>query len=208
MREVAPALMSMFVGLAAATAVPAAEEQPAGVSTPAVWKRQKLEFHYFGRTSRYSCDGLRDKVRAMLLDMGVRNDLKVIAHGCEIGRINLQGLNPGLSLDFHAPVPRGTSDAAAAPASGGAAPAGEDARPFEARYESFNFRQDAFRNLNVGDCELVEEFVRQVLPRLTARGLKSDIACVPYQHQGGSYRVSGEVLKPIPVAASTLRSQR
>ena len=33
-------------------------------------------FFYTGRTSRYSCDGLRDKVRAMLLDLGARRDIR------------------------------------------------------------------------------------------------------------------------------------
>jgi hypothetical protein len=161
-----------------------------------VWKHQKLEFHYFGRTSRYSCDGLRDKVRAMLLEMGVRKDLRVIAHGCEIGRISLQGLNPGLSIEFHSPAPRGEADK----------PAADDAgKPFEARYEPFNFRQDAFRNLNIGDCELVEEFMRQVIPKLVVRELKQDVTCVPYQQAGGRYRVSGEVLRPVVVAEAARR---
>lgn len=166
----------------------AAEPQPASVPVAAVWKHQKLEFHYFGRTSRYSCDGLRDKVRAMLLEMGVRKDLRVIAHGCEIGRISLVGLNPGLSIDFHAPAPKGEADK----------PEADDAgKLFEARFERFNFRQDAFRNLNVGDCELVEEFMRQVIPKLAVRDLKQDVTCVPYQQSGGRYYVTGEVLRPV-----------
>jgi hypothetical protein len=167
---------------------PAAEPQPMSVPVAAVWKQQKLEFHYFGRTSRYSCDGLRDKVRAMLLEMGVRKDLRVIAHGCEIGRITLNGMNPGLSIEFHSPVARGEANGQSSDDGG---------KPFEARYEPFNFRRDAFRNLNVGDCELVEEFMRQVIPKLQVRELKQDVTCVPYQQAGGQYRLSGEVLRPV-----------
>src|SRR5580704_3754722 len=54
-----------------------------GNPIPAVWKEQHLSFTYMGRTSRYSCDGLRDKVRALLLDLGARRDLKITAIGCE-----------------------------------------------------------------------------------------------------------------------------
>ena len=159
-----------------------AEPQPASAATvPAVWKQTKIEFHYFGRTSRYSCDGLRDKVRALLLDMGVRNDLRLRTSGCEIGRISLVGINPGLSIEFSAPALQADAD-----------------NSFDARYVPFNFRQDAFRNLTIGDCELVEEFVRQVIPKLAVRNLQRDVTCVPYQQSGGSYRVSGEVLKPVP----------
>ena len=180
-------------GVLAAGVAAAAEPPPAGLGVPAVWKRQTLEFHYFGRTSRYSCDGLRDKMRALLLEMGVRNDLRIRTSGCEIGRISLAGLNPGLSIEFSAPVPRDAADTGAAD------------KPFEARYTAFDFHQDAFRNLNIGDCELVEEFARQVLPRLSARDLKQDITCVPYQSGAGTYRVSGVVLKAVPAADAARR---
>lgn len=157
---------------------------PAGTTLAAAWKQTKIEFHYFGRTSRYSCDGMRDKVRALLLDMGVRADMRLRTYGCEIGRISLAGINPGLTIEFSAPTPQADGD-----------------KSFEARYVPFNFRQDAFRNLNIGDCELVEEFVRQVVPKLAVRNLQQDITCVPYQQSGGSYRVSGEVLKPVSLPA-------
>ena len=55
----------------------------AGKPVAAVWREQHLRFFYMGRTSRYSCDGLRDKVRAMLLDLGARRDLTITALGCE-----------------------------------------------------------------------------------------------------------------------------
>ena len=73
------ALSLMAVVLCASVALPlrAAELAAAGVPMAAVWKQRKVEFHYFGRTSRYSCDGLRDKMRAMLLEMGARQDLRV-----------------------------------------------------------------------------------------------------------------------------------
>ena len=53
-----------------------------GAPIAAVWKEQHLNFFYMGRTSRYSCEGLRDKVRAMLLDLGARRDIRVTALGC------------------------------------------------------------------------------------------------------------------------------
>ena len=71
-------------GLLAGAAAAAAPQAPASASTlSAVWKEQRFDFFYTGRTARYSCDGLRDKVRAMLLDLGARRDLKIAAIGCE-----------------------------------------------------------------------------------------------------------------------------
>jgi hypothetical protein len=50
-----------------------------GKPLPAVCKEQHLDFAYAGRTSRYSCDNLREKMLALLLEMGVRLDLKISA---------------------------------------------------------------------------------------------------------------------------------
>src|SRR5437762_588859 len=76
-----------------------------GIPMAAVWREQHLEFFYMGRTSRYSCDGLRDKVRAMLLDLGARRDLKISAAGCEdSGRVGRKSPAPSLYITFSAPV--------------------------------------------------------------------------------------------------------
>ncbi|MDP8985246.1 MAG: hypothetical protein M3N97_09400 [Pseudomonadota bacterium] len=46
-------------------------------------------------------------------------------------------------------------------------------------------------------CDLVEEFTRQILPRLVTRDLKHDITCVPYQQSGSRFLVKGEILRPL-----------
>ncbi len=173
----------MILALGAGATVHSADEPPTP-SVPAVWKQHKLDFVYFGRTSRYSCLGMRDKVRALMLDVGVRNDLKIQMYGCEIDRIRLRDISPGLILHFSAPQPADHADG--------------QGKPFDAHYVTFDFRQDPLRNLNIGDCELVEEFARQVLPLLSTRNLKKDITCVPYQQSGSVFRVSGEVLVALP----------
>jgi hypothetical protein len=183
-----------------ATASAAAPSESAAKATIAsVWKLQKIEFHYFGRTSRYSCDGMSDKVRTLLMRMGARRDMKLSTNGCEIGRINLKGVNPGLSIEFWAPFPVTTADRPVT---------GAEPQAIDARYATFAFQQDVFRDLDVGDCELVEEFVRQILPHFATRSIAQNIACVPYQHLGGSYRVSGEVLTAVMTPADgTTRSR-
>jgi hypothetical protein len=159
-------------------------------ATPAVWKPQHMLFTYMGVTARYTCDGLRDKVRALLLDLGVRRDLKVQAIGCDDVGTNLRRaapMIPRLILDFHS----------AAPYDPAAKPAPPDDAVIEARYEPFKILADPFRNMGPGECELVEGFARQVLPKLVTRGVSQDIHCVPYQQSGGNYWVKGEILKPV-----------
>ncbi|MFI4890846.1 MAG: hypothetical protein ACHQIL_09970 [Steroidobacterales bacterium] len=175
--------------LAAASAV-------AGDSTPvaAVWKEQHIDFVYFGRTSRYSCEGIRDKLRAILRNLGVRRDVGVVVVPCDdfAGPGPLPDRSPTVHLVFFAPSVPVTD---AKPLHPG------DLAPLDAQFEGFSITADAFRNMEPGDCELVEDFVRQVMPKLVTRNVSKDITCIPYQLSGSHYWVRGEVLKALPRTA-------
>jgi hypothetical protein len=67
----------------------------------------------------------------------------------------------------------------------------------EARFEPFTITSDAFRNMEIADCELVEEFAHQILPKLVTRELKQDIACAPPQQSGGRFLVRGHILRAV-----------
>jgi hypothetical protein len=176
------------VGLMFSLPLPAAAEG-AGNPVPAVWKEQRLDFSYMGRTARYSCEGLRDKMRSLLLDLGARRDLKVSLFACnEDAPLRRGYLGPRLNIVFSSPV---LPDPAAQPLHAG------DLSAVEARYESFTLTSDAFRNYGVGDCELVEEFARQILPKFATKDVKQDITCVPYQASGSHFLVRGEILQAV-----------
>jgi hypothetical protein len=175
------------LGLAAAACAWAAD---GGAPMAAVWKEQHLRFSYMGRTSRYSCDGLRDKVRAMLLDMGARRDLTITALGCDPAAAQAGPGSPGPSLNIGFSSP--------ALPDPNARPMHTDLAALHARFEAFTIGSDVFRNMSVADCELVEAFARQILPRLATRNVKQDITCVPYQQGGGRFLVRGEVLRSVP----------
>jgi len=157
----------------------------------AVWKEQRINFLYMGRTSRYTCDGLRDKVRAMLLDLGARRDLSITAQGCEApaAQVRLASPGPTLNIVVNTPV---LPDAKLKP------PRAEELQQLAARFEPFTITSDAFRNMGVADCELVEDFAQQILSKFVTRGLKQDISCVPFQQSGGRYLVRGEILRALP----------
>jgi hypothetical protein len=184
-------LLAWVVLMSAVPAWPA--DTDTGGPMAAVWKEQHLSFFYMGRTSRYSCDGLRDKVRAMLLDLGARRDLKVTAVGCEdsAARVRLESLGPSLNIVVSTPA---LPDAAAKPLHPG------DLAAVDARFETFAITNDPFRNMGAADCELVEEFARQILPNLVTRDLKQDITCVPFQQSGGRFLVRGRILRSLPHA--------
>ncbi len=145
----------------------------------AVWKAQDMRFNYMGRLSRYTCEGLRDKVRAMLLDLGARRDLSVTALGCEDTQ------SPGLHVVFAVPAPADGASPFPRPADGAV----------DAQFERFTITSDAFRNMGIADCELVEEFAHQLLPRFVTRALRQDITCVPFEQGESRFLVQGEVLR-------------
>jgi len=182
------------VGLMFAASVGSADadvDADAGKPIAAVWKEQHLRFSYMGRTSRYSCDGLRDKVRAMLLDLGARRDLTITALGCEgsAARARLGSLGPSLSIVVSTPALPVPNQKPLHPGDLGRA---------DARFEAFTITGDAFRNMGVADCELVDEFAHQILPKLVTRHVKRDITCLPIQQGGGRFLVQGEILKALP----------
>jgi hypothetical protein len=179
------------VGLLIAGSVRPADADT-GKPIAAVWKEQHLRFFYMGRTSRYSCDGLRDKMRAMLLDLGARRDLSITALGCDYGPGRTRPGSPGPSLNIVF-----SSPALPQPRRKPLHPG--DLTAVDAHFETFTITSDAFRNMGVADCEMVEEFTHQILPKLVIRNLKQDIACAPSRHSGGRFLVQGEILRsPAP----------
>src|SRR5579863_3404492 len=48
----------------------------------AVWTPKPLRFTFMGFTAKYSCDGLADRLRSILLLLGARADLKLTPVGC------------------------------------------------------------------------------------------------------------------------------
>ena len=71
------ALLLAALAGAATFAAPVAQ-----AAEPAAWKDHDLVLDYFGFTTRYSCDGLRDRVRTVLLQLGARPDLSISTSGC------------------------------------------------------------------------------------------------------------------------------
>jgi hypothetical protein len=75
------ATFSLFLGLLLVQPAVAAEPS-ADLGSQGRWKEHEISFTYSGFTSKYSCDGLADKVRLLLRTLGARPDLKVATYGC------------------------------------------------------------------------------------------------------------------------------
>jgi hypothetical protein len=71
-------LASSCIVLGVVASVPARADE----AVRAVWKVQEIYLAYFGLTTHYSCDGLREKMRGILEQLGVREDFVVNVGGC------------------------------------------------------------------------------------------------------------------------------
>jgi hypothetical protein len=201
----ATALCALPLVAAAQDAVP-----DTAVPVNAVWVERKVNFTYMPLTSYYSCDGLRDKVRWILRQLGARPDFTVRARGC----IEVQGpeLFPGVEIVAALPaevtpelLQQLADDASkrqlAARAAGKPDPVVEATAQFPARVKRVEFRSGTttLDDLQNGDCELMEQLVRNdVFGKLGATVVDAQTHCVPRQVTLGAVRMTVEVLEPVP----------
>ncbi len=150
---------------------------------PAVWTPKETQFVSMGFTTLYSCDGLRDKVQAILLDLGARkDDLKVREYGCSApeGRPSRVA---GVSIKMSVLTP--ATDA-------------QSPSVVPAYWKTVELRGNGSRYLDPGDCELVDQVRQQVLPLFTTRNVEADIHCTPHQLSPTGPVLKVEVLSPAP----------
>ncbi len=175
-------------GLAAALAVllmstAMADDVAAPTGGPGVWQNHKYTFQFMGFTTTYSCDGLADKLRKLLIAAGARSDVKSQPGACAAG-FGRPDKFARADLDFYT----------LAPADGGAAGA------VHGVWQPVTFGYQSPRDLGRGDCELVEQFHSLLLPMFTTRNVISNTTCIPYQESGSTIDLRFETFTVLPTA--------
>jgi hypothetical protein len=164
------------VSLFAACAAGAAEPE----SSAAVWTAKEADFVYRGFTTRYTCDGLRDKIKRILLDLGARDDIKLVATGCAADSGQPSPLpRVHIKMSVLVPVESPSGDAAAV----------------TAHWQDRSLRAGATGYIGMGDCELVEQVGHEILPLFTTRNVKDESRCVPHQLSSGRPKLTLESLQ-------------
>jgi hypothetical protein len=159
----------------------AAAEGTAGESQSAVWTPRELTFVYQGFTTRYSCDGLRDKIRGVLLDLGAqKKGLKVTELGCSspAGRPDPF---PGVRIQINVLQPAANAKA-------------DQVVPAHWKAVDLKLR-DSF-SIDSGECELVEQIRDKILPLFATRNVELRSTCVPHQASPVRPSLKLEVLAP------------
>jgi hypothetical protein len=151
---------------------------------PAQWMRHDIPFNYLPMTTTYSCIGLERKLRALLSISGAREDMQVTTSGCARGA-GVPDKFARARLVFYALRP-----ANAAEKDANAEPAGT--ANGEWRRVRLGIRPVA--DLEVGDCELIEQFRHSVLSTaFSVRAISEPAPCVPFQRSTGAFSLNFEV---------------
>jgi hypothetical protein len=183
-------LLSCPLALAAADAPAATGTATAAAGSGAQWHEQTMKFTYDGITTLYTCDGLEDKVRVILLEFGARKDVKVRATGCERGS-NLPSRFAWVEANYSYLVPG--SDAPAA----NQAP---DKGTVKSSWSTIEIAPNRPHFMGAGECELIEQMRDALSKGFTLRNVQYRTSCTPHQLSLGAYAVTAEVLKADPHA--------
>ena len=142
----------------------------------AAWVQKEVNFRYVGFTTKYTCDGLHDKMRRILLWLGARDDLKMTGYGC-LGT-NAPETTPGVRIVMHVLQPA-------------TATAGQTVAAHWKRVDLFAAHDllDAAR-----DCELISQLDRDVLPLFAARDVDYSATCSVGTPLVGGTRLKADVL--------------
>lgn len=183
-RVLAAGVVAVLLSVTGWAAAAAADTGAQAARESAVWTPREVLFIYQGFTTTYSCDGLRDKVRSILLELGAREDLKITETPCS--ELERPDPFPGVRIKMNVLQPAGDQSAAA----------GTQSVPAHWKRVDLTPERDAVSA--AGDCELIEQVKQSILPLFATRNVEYRSNCLPHQLQIGATRLGAEVLVPDP----------
>lgn len=171
----------------------------------AIWKPQEITFYFQSFTTFYSCEGLETKLERILRTLGAEQaKVQVRSADCSARVVTM----PRVVATVLAPVEATPEAIAERDKDKGrrelVARLNRKQQEFEALNEQFpaNWKRVSLSrgslNLEPGDCELIDEVRRKVLPQLAVRIVNDDISCSPGQLSLGQPQLEVEALVAAP----------
>ena len=180
------ALLTGSIHVQAAAPPPVVGAEPIAAS----WKRHSYSFQFIGYTSTYSCDGLADKLKELLLAAGARKDVKSVPH-CSSNWGTPDKL-ASAELTFYSLEPQADAGASVVKSAIGA-------------WRSVQFTVRSPTDLERGDCELVAQFRQHLLPLFTTRNQVDTTNCVTHDVLGSHVDLRFETLAAAPISDAARR---
>jgi hypothetical protein len=194
------ALLCALVGLLAeARAAEPASPEP----VQAIYKHQEFSFFFQSQTTFYSCSSLEAKLERILKALGTHANVRVRSIDCQSVPTRL----PRVTVTVSAPV-EATPEALAERDKDkskreltarvrGKVEDPASLAPFPAQWKRISLSRGSVK-LEPGDCELIDEVRRKVLPKLTVRVVEDGMHCVPHQVSMGQPQLEVEALVAMP----------
>lgn len=152
-----------WIAVLLSVAVPVAAHAEEGEAVSAQWRSYEITFNYSSMYTYYNCYSFEDKLEQMLKQLGAKPDVRVTTSGCFGGH----DLGNMLTSRIRVQMPV-ASDAG-----------GES---FSAGYRPVTLTtRDSMDMGRSGDCELLDEVRRQLVPALHLSVTKDDVHCFPGQ---------------------------
>ncbi len=161
----------------------------ASTPDPGIWQKHDYTFRFLGFTTTYSCDGLADQLRVLLIAAGARADAKSRAGVCASGYGRPDKL-PQAYLTFYTLAPANAAKIA-------------DGQQVMGTWRPVTIAARSPRELTLGDCELIEQFRTLVLPMFTVRNIDDHMTCVPHQESGSVINLKFEIFAQVPAKRAT-----
>jgi hypothetical protein len=151
----------------------------------AQWKVYQIRFNYYPFHTFYSCDALESKLERLLILLGARDDarVEVNCHGNDDLRRRRAQRSYNLLLAFAMPVPADKTEITK--------------ETFPAEWQDIRVVGSLSRYLDGGDCELVDQFQRYVLPYLQVKKENNSLHCVPMRRPSNKLRVHMTSLRAV-----------
>jgi hypothetical protein len=149
----------------------------------AVWKPQRINFVYRGYSTLYSCSGLQDKLEKILTTVGARDHVELRAYSCDdvlsIARFQIALASPveATPENVQELTTYDARDELLARARGEQLASAEDLPRFPAVWKTISFARSREMRLEPGDCELVQQLRRHVLPRMSVQIVSDRVQC-------------------------------
>ena len=171
----------------------------------AIWKQQEIGFYFQSFTTFYSCSGLESKLERIIKALGGKDvNVRVRAVECPSSVARM----PRVQIEVTSPV-EATPEAIAerdktkstrelaARVQGKSAEAVEGADQFAANWKRVSLSRGSLK-LEPGDCELIDELRRKVLPKLAVRIVSDNVSCSPNQLTLGQPQLEIDALVEAP----------
>jgi hypothetical protein len=155
----------------------------------AAWQHHKVTFNYYGFTAFFTCSGLEDHVRQILVHLGARKDLTVRATGCP-GAMDAPSPSAWVNTDFYSLAP--AADA------GGSDTVNARWTVLEVTPRRPNFMGD-------GDCELIQQMKDFISKNFTLRDVQYRTDCVPHEVILDSYAIKAQALRALAPKANAVK---